>query len=233
MEAIILAGGMGTRLQSVVSDVPKCMAPVAGNPFLYYILSALEAAGFQHVILSLGYKHEVVEEWIQTYSTSLHISSVIEETPLGTGGGVKFALSKAKEDEVFVLNGDTFFHIDYVRMLDLHRQTNALATLALKEMKDFSRYGVVEINPTNRILHFLEKQYRDSGLINGGVYLVNKEEINKLPDTFSIEKDFFEVKVASDILSGFVSNGYFIDIGIPEDYEKAQSDFKNGRYKAL
>ena len=233
MEAIILAGGMGTRLQSVVADVPKCMAPVAGKPFIYYIFDALEKAGFTHIILSLGYKHEVVEEWVKNCAASMKVSFVVEETPLGTGGGVKFALSRVEGKEVFVLNGDTFFDIDYFQMLALHRNTKVVATLALKEMEDFSRYGAVDMDGTNRILRFHEKQYCKSGLINGGIYLIGKEALDEMPEKFSIEKDFFEEEVSSGRLVGFLSNGYFIDIGIPEDYAKAQIDFDNERYKNL
>ena len=111
MEAIILAGGMGTRLQSVVADVPKCMAPVAGKPFLYYLLTTLEKSGFQHVILALGYKHEIIENWIKDFKTSLQITSVAEDLPLGTGGAVRLALSKATQSSVFVFNGDSYLEI--------------------------------------------------------------------------------------------------------------------------
>lgn len=234
MEAVILAGGMGTRLQSVVSDVPKCMAPVAGRPFLHYLLETLEKAGFTHIILSLGYKHEVIEEWISMYPTSMKISSVIEDHPLFTGGAVKLALSKALEDEVFILNGDTFLGVDYAGMLDLHRFTQAKATLALKEMHDFDRYGLVELDRKNhRILQFREKQFCPSGLINGGIYLINKHELTGYPEKFSLEKEYFEKNVAAGILSGYVSEGYFIDIGIPEDYARAQIDFKDGKQTTL
>ena len=113
MECIILAGGMGTRLQSVVSDVPKCMAPVAGHPFLHYLITTLIEAGFKHIILSLGYKHEIIEEWLGANRFSADISTVVEEVPLGTGGAVKLALSKARTENVFVLNGDTFFGVNY------------------------------------------------------------------------------------------------------------------------
>lgn len=234
MEAVILAGGMGTRLRSVVSDVPKCMAPVAGKPFLYYLLTTLEEAGFTHIILSLGYKHEVIEEWIQAFRTAMEIETVIEDRPLFTGGAVKLALTKAKEKEVFIFNGDTFLGTDYAGMLLLHRTTAARATVALKEMQDFDRYGVVDIEPaTSRILHFREKQFCRSGLINGGVYLLNRDELDSYPDKFSLEKDYFEKTVSTHILSGYISEGYFIDIGIPEDYERAQTDFRNGRQKAI
>lgn len=234
MEAVILAGGMGTRLRSVVSDVPKCMAPVAGEPFLYYLLITLEEAGFTHIILSLGYKHEVIEEWIKIFPTPMKIETVIEDRPLLTGGAVKLALTKAMEKEVFILNGDTFLGTDYAGMLQLHQATEARATLALKEMQNFDRYGVVDIEPaTNRILYFREKQFCRSGLINGGVYLLNRNELDNYPEKFSLEKDYFEKTVSTHILTGSISAGYFIDIGIPEDYERAQTDFKNGRQKAI
>jgi D-glycero-alpha-D-manno-heptose 1-phosphate guanylyltransferase len=234
MEAVILAGGMGTRLQSVVSDVPKCMAPVAGKPFLYYLLATLEKAGFDHIILSLGYKHEIIEEWLDTLSFSMRISFVIEKEPLGTGGAVKYVLPQAEEANVFILNGDTFFGVDYTGMLELHQQTNAMATLALKRMEKFNRYGVVEVDETShRILRFLEKQDCESGLINGGTYLIKREAPDIFPAKFSLEKDFFEAKVSDGILAGFLSDGYFIDIGIPDDYSRAQKDFKDGRYKTV
>lgn len=223
---------MGTRLQSVVSDVPKCMAPVAGHPFLYYLFTSLTEAGFRHIILALGYKHEIIEEWIRANPFPVRISTVIEETPLGTGGAVKLALSQATTDEVFILNGDTFFGVNYPEMQDLHKQTHASATVALKKMEKFDRYGVVDIEPqTNRILCFNEKQYCESGLINGGIYLINRHELKNFPDKFSLEKDFFETAVHTSTLSGYISEGYFIDIGIPEDYERAQSDFKDGKYQ--
>lgn len=234
MECIILAGGMGTRLQSVVSDVPKCMAPVAGHPFLYYLITSLIEAGFNHIIFALGYKHEIIEEWIQTNAFPIDISTVIEETPLGTGGAVKLALSKARTNEVFVLNGDTFFNVRYSEMLNLHKPTQSAVTVALKRMEKFDRYGVVDIEqPTSRILRFNEKQYCESGLINGGVYLINRHELDNFPMKFSLEKDFFETAVRTSTLSGYISEGYFIDIGIPEDYECAQTDFKDEKYKTI
>lgn len=234
MECIILAGGMGTRLQSVVSDVPKCMAPVAGHPFLYYLITSLIEAGFNHIIFALGYKHEIIEEWIEANAFPINISTVTEETPLGTGGAVRLALSKAETNEVFVLNGDTFFGVRYTEMLSLHKSTQSAVTVALKRMEKFDRYGVVDIEqPTSRILRFNEKQYCESGLINGGVYLINRHELDNFPMKFSLEKDFFETAVRTSTLSGYISEGYFIDIGIPEDYERAQTDFKDEKYKAI
>jgi len=228
MEAIVLAGGMGTRLQSIVSDVPKCMAPVAGKPFLYYLLTTLELAGFRHIILALGYKNEVVETWLADYKTSLNITSIIEETPLGTGGAVKLALQQATQNSVFVFNGDSFLGLDYQAMLQCYVEKKALAAIALKSMFHFDRYGKVDIDNNSCIVRFGEKQYCDAGLINGGVYVLNRNALKKYPDKFSLEKDFFEPEVSKGKLIGFPTDGYFIDIGIPEDYRRAQNDFAFG-----
>jgi D-glycero-alpha-D-manno-heptose 1-phosphate guanylyltransferase len=233
MEAIVLAGGMGTRLQSVVSDIPKCMAPVAGKPFLDYLLTNLETAGFRHVVLSLGYKHEAVEEWITGRTSPLKISVAIENEPLGTGGAVKLALAQATQQSIFVLNGDTFLGLNYRKMLSFHEKTTAVATLALKEMLDFDRYGRVEIDSNFRIIRFREKQYCKQGYINGGVYIIDRNTFTGFPVRFSLEKDFFEKKVDSLQLASFPTQGYFIDIGIPEDYNRAQTDFADGKQNAL
>lgn len=152
----------------------------------------------------------------------------------GYGGGVRLALSKAETNEVFILNGDTFFGVRYTEMLSLHKSTQSAVTVALKRMEKFDRYGVVDIEqPTSRILRFNEKQDCESGLINGGVYLINRHELDNFPMKFSLEKDFLETAVRSSTLSGYISEGYFIDIGIPEDYERAQTDFKDEKYKTI
>jgi len=204
------------------------MAPVAGKPFLYYLLAALETAGFRRVILALGYKHEAVETWIDNYETSLNITMVVEDTPLGTGGAVKLALSKATQTAVFVFNGDSYLGLDYQTLLQFHIEKKALATIALKQMFRFERYGRVEIDSDFRIVRFGEKQYCDAGFINGGVYVLEQKALEKFPDKFSLEKDFFEPEASTGNLFGFPTGGYFIDIGIPEDYRRAQNDFASG-----
>lgn len=239
MECVILAGGMGTRLRSVVSDLPKCMASVAGKPFLHYIVESLALAGFDHIIFSLGYKHEYIEAWIAglgpqdfTGMTTPRFDFVVESTPLGTGGGVRYAFSKAREESVFVLNGDTFFDVDYAGMMALHNDSRALATVALKPMRDFERYGTVDLGDDGvSVTGFREKCHCDAGLINGGVYVVRKSALDSLPEKFSMEKDFFEKVVDGGHIAGYVSAGYFIDIGIPEDYAKAQDDFATGVFR--
>ena len=238
MECIVLAGGMGTRLRSVVAALPKCLAPVAGRPFLAWLLDDLREAGFNHVILSLGYRHEDVEAWLVGHPDRDHISCVVEDLPLGTGGGVRLALTRAREDEVFVLNGDSWFGVDYPAMRSFHRASGATATLALKQMYDFSRYGEVVCDADGRISAFREKQPCAAGLINGGIYLLRRDALQAMPEKFSLEKDFFEPLSTRGALAGFRSDGYFIDIGIPEDFARAQLDFASGawrpyRYDAL
>ncbi len=232
MECVVLAGGKGTRLRSVVSDLPKCMAPVAGRPFLAWLLDDLREAGFDHIILSLGYKHEAVDAWVATRPDRDSITCVVEEEPLGTGGGVRLALRQAREDAVFILNGDTFFGVDYPAMQAFHRQSGAQATLALKPLRDFDRYGEVTLDGEGRITAFREKRPCAEGLINGGVYLLQRNALAEMPERFSLEKDYFEPQAESAGLAGFRSEGYFIDIGIPADYARAQRDFADGAYRS-
>jgi D-glycero-alpha-D-manno-heptose 1-phosphate guanylyltransferase len=225
MECIILAGGLGTRLSNEVPEWPKCMAPVNGKPFLEYLCNYLESQFVDHVILSLGYKHEMVTDWMNSKAFTFKLHRVIEQEPLGTGGGVRLALHKSKEQRVFVLNGDTLFNVD-LRAMEQTLQPQHKAVVALKPMKDFDRYGSVQLDEHQNIEAFEEKGTRPEGLINGGVYLFNKhmENFSAFPDKFSMEKDFLEPEAGKETLLGFESDAYFIDIGIPEDYRKAQEE---------
>ncbi|NDV79329.1 nucleotidyltransferase family protein [Dysgonomonas sp. 511] len=227
-ECIILAGGLGTRLQSVVNDVPKCMAEVAGKPFLEHLFNYVEAQKTDHVILSLGYKAEVVTTWLQTQNRPFHISSVIENAPLGTGGGIAFAFTKVKTNSAFIINGDTFFDVSLNLLKEQHDKNNAHISLALKAMQDFDRYGSVDVDTDGRIKHFNEKKYCKKGLINGGIYLVEKSIFAELglPEKFSFEKDILEAHIGDMPIYGFAYDNYFIDIGIPEDFEKANRELK-------
>ena len=231
MECVVLAGGMGTRLRSAVAQLPKCLAPVAGRPFLAWLLDDLREAGFDHIILSLGYRHEDIEEWVASRDDRDAVTCVVEKEPLGTGGGVRLALREAVEEEVFVLNGDTFFGVDFTAMQAFHRQSGATATLALKPMLDFDRYGEVSCDADGRITAFHEKQPCREGLINGGIYLLRRDALEAMPDKFSLEKDYFVPLSTQGRLAGFRSEGYFIDIGIPADYARAGRDFASGAWK--
>ena len=228
-ECIILAGGLGTRLQSVVSDVPKCMAEVAGKPFLSYLFDYAKNQQFDHLIHSLGYKSEVVLQWLDGKSYPFKISYVVEDSPLGTGGAIKLAFDKVETDKAFIFNGDTFFGVDTTLLAEFHKEKNAMISLALKPMTNFDRYGSVDLDKGERIIRFNEKQHCAKGLINGGVYVINKNLFStlSLPEKFSFEKDVMEMHI-NDIPSyGCVQDGYFIDIGIPSDFTKANQDFKN------
>jgi len=226
MECILLAGGLGTRLSGVVSDVPKCMAPVAGEPFLAHVMEYLERQFVDNVILSLGYKSEIIIEYLRQKAYTFKVTWVLEPEPLGTGGGIRRALMKSKEDEVFILNGDTMFDVD-LRAMKASFDPRYKAMLALKPMQRFERYGSVSLSDEKEITGFHEKQFREEGLINGGVYLLNKSraDLASYPEKFSFETAFLEPEATRHSLQGFVSDGYFIDIGIPEDYYKAQEDF--------
>ncbi|HET7118567.1 MAG TPA: nucleotidyltransferase family protein [Hanamia sp.] len=228
-EAIILAGGLGTRLRSVISDKPKCMAPVAGKPFLHYLITYLQKNGIENFIFSVGYMHNVIEKYLKNNSTGFNYKITLEEEPLGTGGATKLSCGKVSGKNVLVCNGDTLFKINCNSLSKFHLEKKAACTLNLKPMKNFDRYGVVELNKDHSIKSFKEKQFYQSGLINGGVYALNIEEFLKenLPKKFSFEKDYLEKKVQMDKkpkLFGMIQDEYFIDIGIPEDYERAQRE---------
>jgi D-glycero-alpha-D-manno-heptose 1-phosphate guanylyltransferase len=224
--AVILAGGMGTRLQPAVADVPKCMAPVAGKPFLHYLLRFLSGQGIQEVVLSLGHRHEQITDWCHRQVTKPRLRFVIESRPLGTGGALQFALQSITQKNVWVLNGDSYYDVDLASMESYHRQCQALLTLALKPMANFSRYGCVEIDAAGKITAFREKAFIAKGLINGGIYLVDREPFmnRNFPEAFSLEKDFLEKELGKSDFYGLVSDGYFIDIGIPGDYQRAQTE---------
>ena len=227
-EAIILAGGLGTRLRDTVPDLPKCMAPVAGEPFLTHVIRSLLANGIEKFIFSLGYKHEIIESFLEERFTTLNYQVVIEDEPLGTGGAIQLACEQATEENVLIVNGDTLFKISADSMLEVHKKQNAECTVALKPMQNFDRYGVVELSNENIVTRFCEKQFYTEGLINGGVYVLNVPAFlsRNLGNKFSFEKDYLEVFYPENKIAAVIQNKYFIDIGIPQDFEKAQLELR-------
>lgn len=226
---IILAGGLGTRLRSVVSDLPKCMAPVNGKPFLDYVIDHFFKQGITDFIFSLGYKHEIIIRHLEAFTIddsrfTFHYS--IEDEPLGTGGAIKKACAFAKNANVFATNGDTLFKADTALLQALHIGKKAACTLALKPMKNFDRYGVIELDEEDTVKSFNEKRYYAEGLINGGLYMLNVEDFlnASLPEKFSFEKDYLEKFYTQSTMVGLVQDEYFIDIGIPEDYARVQKE---------
>ncbi len=227
MEAIILAGGFGTRLKKLNLDVPKPMVPVAGKPFLEYLMTYLAFYAVDHVILSVGYLGDKIEKHFGTSWRGMSVSYAIEDHPLGTGGGVKKAMQQCREDPVWVLNGDTFFDVNLRDMTAFHKKNGSACTIAGKRLQSTERYGLIRYDSSFRIIDFEEKNPGVSeGVINGGVYLINKRSFleKSLPETFSMEHDFLEVYVRKEKFMLYLSDGYFIDIGIPEDLKKAQDD---------
>jgi D-glycero-alpha-D-manno-heptose 1-phosphate guanylyltransferase len=225
-EAIILAGGLGTRLRDAVPDLPKVMAPVLAKPFIGYIMDYYQQQGIKKFIFSLGYKYQVIEQYLHTQYANCDIGYSVEKEPLGTGGAIRSACGMVTGKTALVLNGDTFFRIDVPRLASFHEMCGADCTLALKPMRDFDRYGVVELNKDYSLQSFREKKFYKEGLINGGAYALDPSKFQKesLPEKFSFEKDYLETHIASRRFYGFIQDQYFIDIGIPEDFERAQTE---------
>ena len=254
-EAIILAGGLGTRLRDAVPELPKCMAPVGGRPFIHYVTDYFRKSGIEHFIFALGYKSDYFDEFFAEAfpgaeasggadggsvsgfgsgdpgagsgapgRNAVSYSVSLEQEPLGTGGAIRQACTLAKTGTVLILNGDTFFRIDLTALSAFHTEKDADCSLCLKPMRDFDRFGVVELDERQRVLDFREKQHYASGLINGGVYALNTRRFldEGLPEKFSFEKDYLEKGDRS--LYGIVQDNYFIDIGIPEDYRRVQEE---------
>jgi D-glycero-alpha-D-manno-heptose 1-phosphate guanylyltransferase len=224
-QAIVLAGGLGTRLKPVVADLPKSLAPIAGKPFLAYLLDYAKQQGIEKFIFALGYKTEQVEIFVKGYLPEGSYIFSVEEEPLGTGGAIYKACKELSTADTIVLNADTFFGIGYLNLSIIHKLRKAACTLALKPMKSFDRYGAVDIY-NQVITGFSEKKFHETGLINGGVYALSASSFlqKTFPAAFSFEKDYLEKEYPKGHILGMVSNAYFIDIGIPEDYQRAQDE---------
>jgi D-glycero-alpha-D-manno-heptose 1-phosphate guanylyltransferase len=222
MEAIILAGGFGTRLKSVVPDLPKPMAPVNGRPFLALLLDALKEKGFSRIILSVGYRHQTIRDYFGDSYRGVALLYAIESSPLGTGGAIAMALQFAEQEVVFVFNGDTYLDIDAEGLLACWQRSN-LPIMVVRHVSDAGRYGRVQLNQ-GCIHTFHEKGEAIAGLINAGCYVLPKTTFTNycLPMTFSFETDFLPKALQNGTVLAYPYDGLFIDIGIPEDYHNAQ-----------
>ena len=237
MEAILLCGGLGTRLRSVVSDRPKPMADIAGKPFLHYLVKMLSESGVRHLIFALGYMGEQIEAYFQSGEEyGLSISYSYEDSPLGTGGAIRNALSKVSGENVLVLNADTYFRTDYESLLREQLKNKVAMTIASRKIEDISRYGAILKDESGRILRWNEKMSSDQvealrpGEINGGIYVMQKSLIEKIPEgKQSLENDCIPAWLKDGVyLQAILSDGYFMDIGIPEDYAQFRKDIENG-----
>ncbi len=220
----MLAGGFGTRLKQVVPDLPKPMAPVAGRPFLEILLTSLARKGFRRVVLSLGYMADKVTSHFGERFNDMELVYEIEQTPLGTGGAIRQALAQCKADHVFVFNGDTFLDLE-VADVEAHWQANHAPIIVAREVADTSRYGRL-FTANGRVLGFSEKGETGQGLINAGCYVLPRHVLDEFTPgrAFSLETEFLARKIADGRFDLFVSAGQFIDIGIPEDYARAQTE---------
>ncbi len=219
MKAVILAGGLGTRLSNMVRDVPKPMAPIAGKPFLEYLLLYLKNWSIHEIILSIGYKGSAIKSYFREGEQwGIKITYSEEINPLGTGGAIRKALSLLNDEYFLIMNGDSFFNINLNKLILFHRNQNALVTMGLVQVEDTSRFGKVEIADNGKITDFTEKKPGSKGLINGGVYVVSDMIAQSIPTgVISFENDILP-KLVNSGLYGIISEGFFVDIGIPQDY---------------
>ncbi|HEV2136767.1 MAG TPA: nucleotidyltransferase family protein [Terracidiphilus sp.] len=224
MEAIVLAGGLGTRLKGKIEGLPKPMAPVAGRPFLEILLGQLARAGCSRVILSVGYLHEVIESHFGAAWCGMTVDYAIESEPLGTGGAIRAALKQGREENILILNGDTFLEADYAEMVRFHDAQPVQMTMAVTHQADVARYGGVRVE-ADRIVGFEEKGRSGPGWINAGAYVVRRdlEWPAGLAEKFSFETDFLAREITRTRPAAYKVDGLFIDIGIPEDLARAQT----------
>lgn len=219
MKAVILAGGAGERLRPVVDDLPKPMAPINGKPFLEFLLLQLVKWDIREIVLSVGYKKEIIKSYFKDgRDFDVNIEYCDEEEPLGTGGAIKKCAELITDNHFIAMNGDSFLDINFNDLISCHNKTNAVATLGLPSVNNSERYGKVEMDGNGVITKFAEKQSAGSGYINGGVYVINKKLIDVIPDgKVSLENDVLPLFINKNIF-GMAVNGYFIDIGVPETY---------------
>lgn len=219
MKALILAGGLGTRLRSEVTDVPKPMAPVDGTPFLEYLIRQLSKHRITDIVLCVGYKLDSIRSYFENGNRwDVRLSYAVENASLGTGGAIREAMHRSDDDQYLILNGDSYIDVDLNAFLVYHRRKKGCASILLKPLSDTDRYGRVDMNAQGRITNFKEKQGGRSGLINCGVYILNRNCLDQFqPHTCSFESEVLPALVGSG-LYGMVQDSFFIDIGIPEDY---------------
>jgi D-glycero-alpha-D-manno-heptose 1-phosphate guanylyltransferase len=226
MQAIVLAGGLGTRLRRVVGDVPKPMAPVAGRPFLAWILDRLAQSGFERVVLAVGYRHEVIEHHFSHAWRGVELHYSVEAQPLGTGGALRLAADHVSGWPVFVLNGDTFLDLDYGAMLEAHLRGQERMSMAVCRVADAGRYGALDLHD-GHVRGFLEKGRAGPGVINAGTYLLSQDVLDRIPHgvPFSFEQQLLVPEVGAIRPAAYQTEDLFIDIGVPEDYARAQQLF--------
>lgn len=225
-EAIVLAGGLGSRLREIVPDRPKPMALVAGRPFLEIVIRSLATKGVSRVVLSLGFMAEMIINHFGNHFAGVELAYVVEERPLGTGGAVRLAMTKCVQESFFVLNGDTFLDLE-VADVNIFWQKKRNLVIVARQVLDTSRYGRLLVED-GLIKGFTEKGISGPGLINAGCYVFSRGQLDayEVNRPFSLETDYLINAVQNAPVDVFVTNGHFIDIGVPEDYYRAQMEFQ-------
>lgn len=228
-EAIVLAGGFGTRLRAVVSDVPKPLASVAGRPFLAWLLDGLAESGMRRCILATGYLAEQIEAQIGARWRGMDIAYSMEPEPLGTGGAIRLAANRLLGESVHVLNGDTWLKYSPRALETMALDEGVPLAIALADMEDVERYGAVETR-ARRVVGFLEKGRAGPGWVNAGCYFLGREALEELPTAtaFSFEREVLQPWALLGKVGAYTETSGFIDIGVPEDYVRAQSLFAEG-----
>jgi D-glycero-alpha-D-manno-heptose 1-phosphate guanylyltransferase len=220
IKTIILAGGMGTRLRGVIEDIPKPMAPVGGKPFLEYLLLQLKRWKSTDVVLSVGYKKEIIKSCFGNGNRfGIHISYSEEEQPLGTGGALRKAIFLNDDPYFLVMNGDSFFNINLGNLIEYHTNKPGITTMSLAFVKDRGRYGGIEINDDGSIATFQKEGPNNPGFINGGIYVINRDIVKYIPEgKISLEEHVLPLLKKDNLLYGKVFDAFFLDIGLPKDY---------------
>ena len=223
---LILVGGLGTRLRAVVHEVPKPMAPIAGRPFLEYLVRWLRRSGVTKLAMCVGHRAESIQQYFQDgHDLGLDIKYVVEDRPLGTWGAIRQAAEALVEPVFFVLNGDSWLDVELSRLLHFHIATGAVATIAAAEVSDCSRFGTLQVDSSGAILAFREKGGgKGPGMVNGGVYVFSRETLSIAPaGASSLEQDVFP-KLVGRGLNALPVRGYFVDIGVPDEYLRLQNE---------
>lgn len=225
MKAIVLCGGLGTRLGALTHDMPKPLLEVAGRPFLTYVLDQLVTAPIDEIILAVSYQWQKIQSMICEQWRGVKVSYSIEEEPLGTGGAIKQALTQFHLSEAIVVNGDTLLKCDTAALVQLARDRNADIGMALKMTSDTARFGKVKIDQSGHVTAFEEKGGCSQGLINAGAYFVKSSVFSLVDATqFSFENDILMQNLSNLNIYGMPTDAYFIDMGVPEDLSKAQNE---------
>lgn len=222
-EAVILAGGLGTRLREIVPTLPKPMAPVNGKPFLEILLTSLGQKGFEHIVISVGYMAQLIIDYFGDQHQGIKLSYCIEDAPLATGGAARLASEHIVGDHYYVINGDTFLDLD-IDSVESRWASHRYPLIVGRYVPDTARYGRLILRD-DAVIEIAEKTTSGEGLINAGCYVFARDQLIGYPlnQPFSLEHDYLPVQLSRQKFELFVSNGKFIDIGIPADYFHAQT----------